>query len=253
MRWQDEGILLAFSPFGEQNQIVSVLTEHHGRHKGLFKPTRRHQGTFNPGVIVDTQWYARLEEHLGSWQFEVIFSPLAWILHAPIALHALLSAIALIERILPEREPQPSLYQAFKRLIQAFRQGNWLQTYIFFELALIHHSGLPLNPGDCRVMDDKKKLNIYGEATVCRHGMRLAPYVQARFPKEGRPCDDKLQALSDLLLMRDSLTFTEAFNALDLTESFLERYSLGVHSLKMPEARFRFKDYLRLQQQRESA
>jgi DNA repair protein RecO (recombination protein O) len=158
MRWEDEGILLSFSPFGEKSQVASVFTQSHGRHKGLYRPSRQHQATLNPGAILAANWHARLEDHLGMWQFESIYSPLAWILHDPGAMNALLSAIALIEQIFPEREPHPLLYAALKDLSQSYQTSEWLNKYVLFELALIEHSGFPLDLSQCTVSGVKEDL-----------------------------------------------------------------------------------------------
>ena len=37
MKWNDEGLLLATKPYGENSQIVEVFTSRHGRHLGMVK------------------------------------------------------------------------------------------------------------------------------------------------------------------------------------------------------------------------
>ncbi len=241
MKWQDEGILLTSARFGEKSQIISLFTQHHGRHKGLFKNSRQQLAVINSGAIMDIEWHARLEDHLGSWKFEPLYSPTAWILSNPKAMNALLSAIALCEFILPEREPHPLLYASLKNLINTFQQGAWFKSYVLFELDLIAHSGFPLNLEKCAVSGSLNDL-VYVSPRTGRAVSREA----------GLPYHDRLLTLPSFIICDIKPDFEEIMAALDLTEYFLERYSLGIHGLGMPQARVRFKEQLKMQQKRES-
>lgn len=242
MRWNDEGIVLSIVGFGEKNHLVSVLTQNHGRHKGIFKGSKQQQSSLNPGTHVICHWHARLEDHLGLWRFENIYTPLAWVLHNPTALYALSSAIALTELLLPEREPQPDYYLIMKALITAFQHSDWLRHYINMELTLIEFNGFPLDLHQCAVTGQHHDL-VYvsprsGKAVSRQHGL---------------PYHDRLLTLPSFFNNNMAPTLDETLSALELTEYFLDRYSLGIHGQTMPTARIRFKEHLKTQSKRESA
>ncbi len=74
--WTDRGIVLSLRPLGESDAIVTLLTEHQGRHAGLVRggAGRQHRSVLQPGNLVQAQWRARLESHLGSFTVEALHS-----------------------------------------------------------------------------------------------------------------------------------------------------------------------------------
>src|SRR5262249_27120969 len=107
MNWSEEGIVLAAREHGESAAILSLLTEAHGRHLGLVRGAKgpRARARSEPGNRVAASWRGRLDEHLGSYSCEVISAPAARWLDDPLRLDALAAATALVDRVLPEREP----------------------------------------------------------------------------------------------------------------------------------------------------
>jgi DNA repair protein RecO (recombination protein O) len=74
IEWQDEAILLSARRHGENALVLSVLTEHHGRHAGLVRggQSRKLKGVLQPGNRLAVSWRARLEEHLGTLTVEPV-------------------------------------------------------------------------------------------------------------------------------------------------------------------------------------
>lgn len=68
MEWRDRGIVVAVRPQGETGRLVSLLTEGHGRHKGLVRGQRR--PVVSLGVVMAAHWRARLAEQLGTLRLE---------------------------------------------------------------------------------------------------------------------------------------------------------------------------------------
>ena len=72
MEWADEAIILGTRRHGETSAIVETMTRRHGRHMGLVRGgrSRRMQPLLQPGNRVQVTWWARLDEHLGTFQVE---------------------------------------------------------------------------------------------------------------------------------------------------------------------------------------
>ena len=76
MEWRDKGILLATRPFGETSLIIDVFTPDHGKSSGVVRggQSKKLKPILQIGAQLDLTWKARLEEHLGSFQVELIRS-----------------------------------------------------------------------------------------------------------------------------------------------------------------------------------
>lgn len=153
MEWRDEGLLLAVRPHGETSAVIEVLTRTHGRHAGLVYGG---QGTrlapvLQPGAQLDVAWRARLAEHLGHYRVEPVRARAAAIMAEPAALAALNAMGALSVAFLPEREPNPALYDETLALADALaaRTWDWPAAYARWEVSLLAALGFGLDLGRC--------------------------------------------------------------------------------------------------------
>ena len=114
MNWTDEAIVLSVRPHGETAAVVELLTRNHGRHLGLVHGgrSRRLRPTLQTGNHVDVTWKSRLVEQLGHYAIELRrgFAAEAMGMADPARLAAL-STLAMLARLLPERDPHPALYE----------------------------------------------------------------------------------------------------------------------------------------------
>ena len=127
MDWRDEGIVLSFRKHGESAVIAHLLTQHHGRHAGLVRGgnSTRMRGVLQQGNELSVQWRARLEDHLGSFAIELQEGHAARVLSDPGRLSAMLSACALVDLCLPEREPHPDIFATLRALLLALPDAAW--------------------------------------------------------------------------------------------------------------------------------
>src|SRR5581483_978706 len=90
MQWSDEGIVLGIKRHGEANAILELMTREHGRHAGLVRGGggSRMRPVLQPGNLVRAAWYARLDEHLGTYTVEGLNLRAASFLTVSHALHA---------------------------------------------------------------------------------------------------------------------------------------------------------------------
>lgn len=234
MQWADEGIVINTKRFGESHLIASVLTCSYGRHLGLARKNTSITSIFQPGTKISLHWKARLCEHLGTWSGDFMFSPLADIFDNGLLLAALSSACALIEIALPEREPHQDVYHAFHHFIYALNTPAWPDSYISLERVLLGNAGITLDFMRCAATGATADL-IY-----------LSPRTGRAVSREaGLPYHDKLLLLPPFLTQNLDQNIErkagDILKALDMMETFLARFILETHHLKMPAARERLK------------
>ncbi len=236
IRWEDDAIVIGARKHGERQLIATVLTKEHGRHKGIFRPSKLTKSTAECGTVVQATWKARLSEHLGAWNFEPLYTPLAFVLQNPLALKTLNAACALVEVCLPERDAAPKVYTAFLHLIHQFEKADdrllWLEAYCYFELFLLEQTGIALDFKSCAATGTQEEL-IYVSPRSGRAVSR----------QSGEPYKDKLLALPLFLQQVDKerkiKDVQEVLAALTLSGYFLNKYVLVPHDIEAPAARHR--------------
>src|SRR5689334_9984072 len=121
MQWTDDAIVIGTKPHGESSLLVQLLTHGHGRHAGIARGGRsaKQRAAFQLGNRVQATWRARLDEHLGNWDVELVRGDVAVILDDGDRLSCLAAAAALAEAALAEREPVERIYEGFAELMDA--------------------------------------------------------------------------------------------------------------------------------------
>lgn len=232
IRWLDEGIVLSARPLGERRLIATLLTQEHGIHRGVFRATKATQSLLEPGTHVSCRWFARLEEQLGTWTLEPIYSPIAYVLNQRRALTALNAATSLSLACLPEREAAPRVFAALLNLVTHFHDATlWPALYVLFEIMVLEHAGIRLDLARCAATGSTNDL-IYVSPRTGRAVSREA----------GIPYQDKLLPLPAFLTLGSDLktiAMQDILAGLALTGYFLSGVVLGPHDLEMPPARHR--------------
>jgi DNA repair protein RecO (recombination protein O) len=236
MDWSDEGIFLGGRPLGEANLIAEVLTLAHGRHLGLVRGgrSRRIRPTLQPGNMVRVTWRARLSEHLGGFNVELMEAHGARVLDDPRALAAI-GTLGELVKLLPERDPHPELYANTLHVLRSFGEPDiWPALLVHWEFQLLAELGFGLDLTACAATGTVDEL-VYVSPRTGRAVSREA----------GEPYGDKLLALPGFLLdERASLGEADIAQGFALTGFFLERDVLEPHGLKLPAARERLLDLL---------
>ena len=162
--WQDEGIILGNKPYAELHSVTTILTKSHGRHAGLVQAgqSSKKRSMLQLGSLVDAQWRARLDEQLGTFKLELSKNYSALMIDTPLRLSALSSMCSLLESSLPEREPQPTLWQATTALLQILSLSKddkeWLNFFVKWELGLLQELGFALKLETCGVTGSSYEL-----------------------------------------------------------------------------------------------
>lgn len=237
MQWKDQGIIIELKRLGEDKIIVTLLTKAHGRHLGVTRLSKKAEQVFHLGNLCEVTWQARLPEHLGTWRLENIHSTFAMIFQNPLRLEALNTACSLIDSILPEREHQEEIFHILQKFTYNLAQENWAWFLIDLELLLLKYAGIALDFSTCAATGSKQDL-IFISPRTGRAVSKIA----------GSPYQDRLLKLPPCLTESKrheiSLSSKELLAVLELNEYFLNRYLFGLHGLRLPAARERFKNRL---------
>ncbi len=237
MEWSDTGIVLSARRHGENAAVVSLLTEHHGRHAGLVHGARgrRARGLYQPGNTLTARWQARLAEHLGRYTCELVRARASLLLDDPPRLAALAAVCALTEATLPERLPYPQVYGATGRLLDTLEASErWAEAVVRWELALLAELGFGLDLSACAAtgaVEDLAYVSPRSGRAVSREAAE--PYAEKLLPLPTflvRPEDDAAVAATDIVA------------GLRLTGWFFEKHVFGGQGGRMPAARERFID-----------
>ena len=237
--WTDRGIVLAVRPHGESDAIVTLLTERQGRHAGMVKggAGRKHRAILQPGNLVQAEWRARLEGHLGNFTVEALQAFGGGILSDRAALAGLSCLCTMIDATLPEREPHPQIFAAAVTLLSHLGDPLWNAHYVRWELALLREMGYGLDLRSCAATgatDDLVFVSPRSGRAVSRAAAE--PYrgrllALPEFLKDGAD-EDALPAAADIQA------------GLTLTGFFFERSVFAPHHQELPLARRRFTDLL---------
>ena len=162
--WAEEALIISVRPYGENSALATLLTPNQGRHAGLVRgaSSARMRGVLQPGNLVRASWRARLAEQLGQFSVELDDPVTALLMDDPLRLAAVASACAVLDGSLPEREPQPALFEATGALLQLLRMeapdNRWLEGYIRWELGLLQSVGFSLDLAHCAVTGQTDRL-----------------------------------------------------------------------------------------------
>lgn len=238
MEWRDEGIVLGTRRHGETSAIVEAMTRAHGRHLGLVRGgrSRRMQPLLQPGNKVELTWWARLDEHLGTYMVEPLELNAARLFETASGVFGL-QLLAAHLRLLPERDPHESLYRSLDIILHHVGDApEAAELLVRFELQILEELGFGLDLSRCAATGTNEDLVYVSPRTgraVCRDA--------------GAPWQGKLLALPPFLRrgsgMRGDLKDYEA--AFLLTGFFFARHVHEPRGLVEPEARSGFLNALR--------
>jgi DNA repair protein RecO (recombination protein O) len=237
MEWRDQGILLRMRRHGEGSAIVDMFTAEHGRHAGVIRggASRKMAPILQPGAQLDLLWRARLEDHLGSYQAELMRSRAGAALSGRLALAGLNAVTGLLAFCLPDREPHPDLYLRSERLLDLLGQDDiWPLAYLQWEMALLEELGFGLDLSCCAVSGALDGL-IYISPKSGRAVSRASAGEWA----------DRLLPLPAVMRGEGEAGTGEILQGLSTTGFFLEhRLAPSLGNTPLPEARGRFLDVL---------
>lgn len=232
MEWDDEGVVLSVRAMGETAVVLSLLTHEHGRHAGLVRggSGRRARGILQPANRVSCQWRGRLPEQLGTFTCELAAASPPSVLEDATRLAAVVSACAVLDTALPEREPLPTQYEALLALLRLLEADRaWPMAYVRWELRLLADLGFALDLSSCAVTGATERLAFVSP----RSGRAVSAAA-------GEAWRQRLLPLPRFLVEPSAVAGSADIEAgLALTGRFLDRCIYAEHGREMPAARAR--------------
>jgi DNA repair protein RecO (recombination protein O) len=232
MNWSDEAIVLSVRGHGETAAVIEVLTRAHGRHLGLVHGgrSRRLRPLLQTGNHVRVTWKARLAEQLGHMAVELERGFAAEAMADAAAL-AGLASLATLARLLPERDPHPSLYEVTLFVLGFLDDPSvWPALMVRWEMALLAELGFGLDLAQCAATGGNDGL-VYVSPRTGR----------AVSASAGEPYKDRLLALPAFLggKAQGAVTPDDLRAGFALTGHFLAARVLGPRGEALPEVRAR--------------
>jgi DNA repair protein RecO (recombination protein O) len=237
MQWSDEGVILSVRPHGETAAVAEIVPRAHGRHLGLVHGgrSRKLRPVLQTGNHVDAVWKARLAEHLGHVAVELRKGYAAQAMEDVLAL-AGLSSLCALARLLPERDPHPSLYEITLFVLGYLDEPEvWPALMVRWELALLDELGFGLDLSACAATGANDNL-IYVSPKSGRAVSAAA----------GEPYKERLLRLPAFLAKgrQGAATPEDVVAGLELTGHFLEARVLAPRGEALPAARLRLRDLI---------
>lgn len=232
-QWTDQAILLSIRAHGENGAIASVLTESRGRQNGFVHGARssKIRGMLQPGTLVDIAWSARTADQLGTLTLEHGRNIAAFVMDDPLKLAALLSACALCDASLPERENHPGLFYGMKALLEHLQSDIWGAAYVMWEIAFLKELGFGLDFSRCVANGDPQTLEYISPKSGCAVSREAAaPYKEKLLELPGFLRPDR----------RGDVTEHDVVLGLKITGHFLNHWVFAHHSKGVPVERLRF-------------
>lgn len=197
---------------------------------------KRLRATLEPGNTVSMRWRARLSDHLGTMQVELVKVRAASAMASPVRLAGLASLTSLLVSALPERQAMPDLLGAFEVTLDLICDRTIpLETVgasvVRFEVGLLTLLGFGLDLTRCAATGQMDDL-IYVSPKTGR----------AVSAEAGDPYKDRLFALPAFLLGSQAGAAEQSSlrQGFDLTGYFLDKWVAAPKNAELPSARDRF-------------
>ena len=236
MKWQDEGLILGVRKHGETSAIIETMTQAHGRHLGLVRGGRssRMRPILQPGNSASLTWYARLDEHLGTFTLEPGVLRAADLMVSQTGIYGI-QTLASHLRLLPERDPHPGLYKAAQVLVENFDQPDIAASLMVrFELAMLEELGFGLDLDTCAATGSRQELSYVSPKSG-----------RAVSKSAGEPWAEKMMLLPAFLNRHEEgwgvvPQADQIDQGFKLSGYFLDRHIYGPRGLKHPDERAGF-------------
>lgn len=234
MRWSDEGIIIAAKKYGDSNLILSLFTQKHGKRRGLAKITKNSSQKFQISNLLSVEWSAKLPENLGFFKCELAESSFYSFFHDRMKSIAIVAFSSILEKVLPESESYPTLYNSLRHFIDILKCNHeyWQNYYLHLELLLLSQLGFRLELSKCAVTGLKNNLQFISPKT----GRAVSKKAGDDYANKLLPFPQMLHDVcNNKLLINHSVQ--EFQLSLKTIGYFLNKYLFLQLSMKLPDPR----------------
>ena len=164
MKWNDTGILVGITKFGETDQLATFVTFEHGLSKGLIKGgiSKKQKPYLQIGNEFNIVWKSRLEEQLGFFSFEATKVYGTDFFEYPIKLQLLSCCCNLLFDSMSENHPNKNIYETTLNLIHSIDESQndtlLLYNYMIWEKNLLKELGFALTLNKCNATGTTENL-----------------------------------------------------------------------------------------------
>ncbi len=147
MNWEDECYLLSKSKFRENANIINVFSKKKGKVSGLVyggnsRKIRNYLQLSNKLFIVHN---SKNENKLGYFKTELVRPITPLYFDDKERTSALISICSILNLLLPDSQPNKTIYKSYEEFLNSINYENWIILYIFLELNLIKILGYDPN------------------------------------------------------------------------------------------------------------
>jgi DNA repair protein RecO (recombination protein O) len=246
MQLSGEAIILSVKKHGEQNLILTLLTQNHGRVRGMVRrPPQPQMGLYQTGNIVDFIWQARLQEHLGYLKIEMKSPTAARFINQPDRLLAMQTAAEWCALALPEQQADANLYRGCWQFWHCLGNDDWLWDLVRWEIFFLQSMGFGLDLRHCALSGVNDNLAFVSPRT----GRAVSAQAAGEWASRLLPLPQFLTAQTVPVAVNDNDFMTQAMAGLKLSGYFLEQHILRHQGKTWPYARPLLLRRLRLLQQ----
>ncbi len=222
MKWEDKGILIAISKFGDTDQLATFITSQHGLTKGLIRGgiSKKQKPFLQIGNEFSLIWKSRLEEHLGFFSFDPIKIYGATLFDEMKKLEILSCCCTLLYDSLAENHPNNKIYQITQNLFHNLETEDsevvLLYKYMLWEKELLADLGFALSLDKCNATGTTENLYYISPKTghaVCQ---------TAGEPYRSRLLKMPLLWKNDTIINKETVTKENIAEALKVLEYFFD-------------------------------
>lgn len=237
VEWEATAVVLGAAAFGENDLLVTVLTEPYGPHRGLVRggQSRRQRAGWEIGNVTRVRWRARLADQLGQFTGEAVATPYIILADRPLELQAMLSACAVARGALPERSECIASFTALMLLLARLTEIGGVERVVpgvlRFERLMLSELGFGLDLERCSLTGADTGLAFVSPRT----GRAVTASAAAEWA-------DRLLKLPAVLLddAEDARSGpADWLDGLRLTGHFLARDAFGARHQDLPPERQR--------------
>ena len=236
MFWEDKGILIAISKFGETDQLATFITENHGMARGLIKGgiSKKQKPYLQIGNEFQINWKSRLEEQLGFFSFEPIKIYGARLFETEMKLNLLSCCCSLLYDCLVENQPNKRIYDITLFMLHNIETESSdtviLYNYMLWERELLTLIGFALNLEKCNATGSVEDLIYISPKTghaICKSA--------------GEPYRSKLLPMPEIWQSKpnnkDELSIEKIIPALKILAYFFDKRIYQEKNKSMPYLR----------------
>ena len=161
MNWQDEGFLLSKRKFRENAIIINVFTQIHGKISGIVYGgnSRKIRNYLQVSNKIFSIYNSKNDGKIGYFKTELIKPISPRFFHNKTITSLLLSLSSILNTLLPEGQPNNSIYISLENLISKLEDKNIIFNYIDWELNLLKLLGFDIQLGNFKKDITDKKIH----------------------------------------------------------------------------------------------